>query len=221
MISITEMEIQYLDTDFLTRGRLEVTVVRAESPLLFWVQLKNSNRDLLEMEEELQLRMNKKAKHLYILPENMKEEMDVAVKDKGIWRRGFIKGIDKPTWMVQIVLGDWGRTTWHHANNVYYLEDRFKELPWQAMICGLAYTKAPANKTIWPKRTRQLCQLLLEKQQGWINIILPLRPGAALVKLHMETNSEPRGAYNVRDALIRIGHAELYTKVTADVEPAV
>ncbi|KMQ84538.1 hypothetical protein RF55_17576 [Lasius niger] len=137
------MKIQFIDTNLLTRGRLEVAITRAESPLLFWVQLKSGWNDLMELEEALNLRMPQRSAHLHIGPENMKENMDVAVKDFRIWRRGFIKEINKTTLMVQVILGDWGRTTWCRMSDVYLLEDRFKNLSWQGIMCGLAHTGPP------------------------------------------------------------------------------
>lgn len=219
---ITEMQIDHIDTSLLTRGRLEVIILKAESPLLFWVRTKNGETHLLEMEEELQLRMLRKANSLHLYPEHMEEGMDVAVKDHQMWRRGFIKTINRDNGTVQVVIGDWGRTVWRRMFDVYRLEERFKELSWRALICGLAHTTAPDRAARWSRKTQDLCRLLLEGQTGWINIVHPLRKGTALVKLHIDNhNNMFDRAYNFRDALIRIGHAELCTKVTADVEPAV
>lgn len=216
------MEVPYINTDYLTRGRLDVTIVRVESPLLFWVQLKNSRTDLLEMEEELQLRMQRRASSLSIFPEHIKEDMDVVVKDNNIWRRGFVKSIDENAGIVHVTLGDWGRIVRRRMADVYRLEDHFKELSWQALICGLAHTTSPNNGTTWPRKTRELCRLLLEGQEGWINIVHPLRTGAALVKLHMKNNNKFFShAYNFRDALVRLGHADITPKLTTDIEPAV
>ena len=215
------METQYINTDQLTRSRLEVKIVRAKSPLLFWVQLKNSERDLQELEEELNLRMYRRATYLHIWPEQMKEGMDVAVQSNKSWRRGFINKMNKNTWMVQVSLGDWGRVIWRKMSEVYLLEDRFRELPWQTIVCGLAYTGPALDSTIWPTETRELCRLLLEEHKGWINIVHPLRDGAALVKLCMQTQTTENTSYNFRDALIRLGHARLADKVTVDTYPAV
>jgi len=103
---------------------------------------------------------------------------------------------------------------------IYRLEDRFRELPWQAFACGLAYTGSPNNATTWPEKTRELCRLLAEGHTGWINIVLPLGRGFALVKLTIqgENNGE---TYNFRNILIKLGHAELSTRITRDVYPAV
>jgi len=61
---------------------------------------------------------------------------------------------------------------------------------------------------------------LAKGHTGWINIVLPLGRGFALVKLTIqgENNGE---TYNFRDILIKLGHVELSTLVTRDVYPAV
>ncbi|CAL1685193.1 unnamed protein product [Lasius platythorax] len=215
------MKIQFIDTNLLTRGRLEVAITRAESPLLFWVQLKSGWNDLMELEEALNLRMPQRSAHLHIGPENMKENMDVAVKDFRIWRRGFIKEINKTTLMVQVILGDWGRTTWCRMSDVYLLEDRFKNLSWQGIMCGLAHTgPPPTNITTWPEGTRNLCWMFLSQHDGWINIIHPLRKGAALVEIHVYTDKTEDISFNFKDTLVRMGHVQLTSEVTVDVYPA-
>ncbi|KMQ83533.1 hypothetical protein RF55_19756 [Lasius niger] len=123
--------------------------------------------------------------------------------------------------MVQVSLEDWGRLLWRRMNDVYLLEERFQQLPWQGIICGLAYTGPVTDTSTWPKETNDLCRLLLEGQRGWIKIVHPLRRGAALVKLEVQPKNSPNGTYDARDTLIQLGHAELRTKVTVDVYPAI
>jgi len=122
------MEIKCIETNLLTQGHLNVTIVKVESPLLFCVQLKNSAKNLKELEEELEFRMSRKATYLHIWPEDFKENMTVAIKDCKSWQRGLIKKINRTNWMIKICLGDWGRSTWRRMSEVYLLEDRFKEL---------------------------------------------------------------------------------------------
>ncbi|KMQ84540.1 hypothetical protein RF55_17578 [Lasius niger] len=88
--------------------------------------------------------------------------------------------------MVQVSLGDWGRLLWKRTNEVYLLEERFRQLPWQGIICGLAYTGPVTDTSTWPKETNDLCRILLERQRGWIKIVHLLRKGAALVKLEVQ-----------------------------------
>lgn len=146
--------------------------------------------------------------------------MDVAVKEGNGWRRGWVEKISRPSSMVRVRLGDHGWSIWRPMNEIYRLEDRFRELSWQAFACELAYTGSPTNATMWPEKTRELCRLLAEGRTGWINIVLPLGQGAALVKLVIQ-GEHHGGNYNFRDILIKLGHVELSTKVTRDVFPAV
>lgn len=128
-------------------------------------------------------------------------------------------------------LGDFDREIWHPICEIYYLEDRFRELPWQAIACGLAYTGSIGHITTWPEKTRELCQLLAENHKGWINIVQPFRKEAALVKLQIvkitttktlfTTVENYDGTYNLRDVLVQLDHAQLSIKITVDVFPAV
>jgi len=97
------MKIKCIETNLLTRGRLDVTIVKMESPLFFWVQLKNSAKDLKELEEELKFRMARKAIHLHIWPEDFKENMTVAIKNCKSWWRGLIKKINKTNRMIKVI----------------------------------------------------------------------------------------------------------------------
>ena len=170
------------------------------------------------MEEELTFRMARRSEYLHCFPEAFKNNLHVAVRDCNSWRRGLIKRIDQTTKMVQITLGDWARIIWRPMNEVFVLEDRFCELEWQAIPCGLAHT-APAHDTsVWQTETRHLCRVLLEGHKGWMNILHPFRGRAALVKLYAfakHSNTE----YNFRDTLIRLRHAKLHDQISVDVPP--
>lgn len=82
-----------INANLLTRGRLEVKVLRVESPLLFWVRLKNEEQTLQELLEELNFRMARRAKYLQCWPENIVEDLDVAVRDGRGWQ-GMADGPD-------------------------------------------------------------------------------------------------------------------------------
>ncbi|XP_029674178.1 uncharacterized protein LOC115242210 [Formica exsecta] len=122
--------------------------------------------------------------------------------------------------MVKMCLGDYGREIWRPMHEIYYLEDRYKELPWQGIACGLAYTGCEGRGKIWPDKTNKLCQILAEGHKGWINIVQPIRRGAALVKLLVLGKNFGR-SYDLRDTLIQLGHVRTSRKVTVDVFPAV
>lgn len=212
------MEVEAIDTHVLAHTHHEVTVIRATSPLLFWIQLENNRKDLEELEEELQLRFLRRGKHLCYWPGDIKEKLDVVVSEENIWRRGWIVKVDRGTWRVKVCLGDYGKVVWRSMGEIYQLEDRYKELRWQAIACGLSYTGAAEGTTTWSRETRDLCRLLAEGKRGRMNIILPLRRGAALVKLILQGNNGP---YNLRNILVTLGHAKISDKVTEDVHPAV
>lgn len=214
------MEIKAISTSHLTRSRLEVTIIRVLSPLLFWVQLKNSEKDLEELQEDLDFHMSRKAKYLHYWPQDIKEDEDVVIKENNRWRRGWIEKFNKATNMVKICLGDFGRTTWRPVHDIYYLDDRFRKLPWQAIACGLAHTGSVGHLNIWPDKTKDLCRILAENRKGWINIVYPLRRGAALVKLTVQSENF-EGTYNLREMLLQLGHVQLTTRISMDVFPAV
>jgi len=214
------MEPSPIDTGKLTRSRLEVIILRILSPLLFWVRLKNSDKDLQEMEEELTLRMTKRNKFLICWPEDIKVGMNVAIRGDDCWRRGWIEKINRGPNMVRVYQGDHGRSTWRPMHEIYRLEDRFLELSWQAIACGLAYAESPTNAIIWPEKTKDLCRILAEGHIDWINIVQSIRSGAAFVKLTVQGENY-EGSYNLRDMLIKLGHVELSTSITKDVFPAV
>jgi len=66
--------------------------------------------------------------------------MDVVVKEGNGWRRGWLEKIGQASGMVRVRLGDHGWSTWRSMHETYHLEDRFRDLPWQAFAYGLAYT---------------------------------------------------------------------------------
>lgn len=216
------MDIQYLRTDLLTRNRLEATIVRVKSPHLFWIQLQNSAKDLQDLEEELKFRMDRKSSYLHLFPNAMRINEDVAIKEGNSWKRGFIKEINQDTLTTKIILADWGRLVQRRMCDVYILEDRFKELTWQALLCGLAYTEPVENTKTWPKLTRDICQVMLQNKKGWINIVNPPRDGAAFVKLEVQTRNTPFNTiYNARDTLIKMGLAKISTQADASVYPSI
>ncbi|KMQ83418.1 hypothetical protein RF55_20107 [Lasius niger] len=97
--------------------------------------------------------------------------------------------------MIQVSL----ELLWRRMNDVYLLEERFQQLPWQAIICGLAYTGPVTDISTWPKETNDLCRLLLKGHRGWIKIVHPLRREAALGKLEVQPKNSPNSTYNARD----------------------
>ena len=218
-------ETSFVNTDKLSRRRHEVNILRVESPLLFWVQLRTGEDSLKGLLEELEIHMARKGKYLSLWPKQIKEEEIIAVKEKEKWQRGLIVRVDQTRGMALIALADLGRTTWKLFKDLYFLEERFKKLSWQAIACGLAHIAPPAPTDTWAAKTRTLCRLLAEGEKGWIRIKYPLWPGAALVDLTIigpKNNSIIHKTIHLKEALIYLGHArEEKDKVTVDTFPAV
>lgn len=214
------MEIKNIDTHYLTRGRLEVRIIRVQSPLLFWVHLKNGEQALTDLLEELNFRLNRKSKDLFYWSHCLREGEAIAIKIKNFWQRGLILKINKQQSIAKIALKDWGIEIWRHLSQIYILEDQFRTLEWQAVKCGLAYTKPSTQVTQWPERTNALVKFLAKNQEGWIKIMQSLDNGAALVKLIIY-NEHTEGANNLRDILIQLGHAQLCNLIKMDISPTV
>ncbi|XP_070168320.1 uncharacterized protein [Polyergus mexicanus] len=162
--------------------------------------------------------MNRRSRYLHCWPEDLREDEPCAIQIKNLWQRGLIIGINTATAMVKISLRDWGLAVWKPMSQVYFLEDRFRELPWQSIKCGLAHTGPVNGATKWPEKTRLICKILGDRQEGWIRIIHPLGEREAMVKLTIY-NENTEGAYNLRDSLIQLGHARLIDDVATSVFP--
>ncbi|KAM0729374.1 hypothetical protein ACS0PU_004728 [Formica fusca] len=142
--------------------------------------------------------MDRRGQYLHLYPQDLKENEPCAVRVKDIWQRGIIIKVNRVTFMVKISLRDWGMTIWRPMGQIYLLEDRFRELSWQSVKCGLAYMGPVTTTTEWPEKTRQLCKILAAQQEGWIQIVRPLGDRAAMVKLAIY-NEHTDGAHNIRN----------------------
>lgn len=107
-----KMEPAPIDTEGLTRSRLEIFILSVVSLLLFWVRLKNGDQALQEMKEELAFRMSWKNAFLICYPNDITLHMDVAIKEGNDWRRGWVEKISRPSGMVRVRLGDHGWSIW-------------------------------------------------------------------------------------------------------------
>ncbi|KAL6262039.1 hypothetical protein P5V15_007131 [Pogonomyrmex californicus] len=165
--------------------------------------------------------MRRKSRELICWSHLIKEDEPIAVEDHGVWQRGLVTKVDQKKWVARIAFRDEERLIWRPFRNIYHLEDRFRMLPWQALICGLAYTGPAKPAKMWPAKTRALSRILAERQTEWINIIHPLGAGVALIKLELRARESGLRTINLRDALVRLGHARVEEKVTVDTFPAV
>ncbi|KAL6253432.1 hypothetical protein P5V15_015273 [Pogonomyrmex californicus] len=99
----THRKIESHDTNFLTRECLEVKILQVESPLLFWVQLKNGEAALEKLHQELHQRMIIKQDQLRYLSD-VKQDDIVAVKERNAWRRGLVIAVLLNTQIVKIAI---------------------------------------------------------------------------------------------------------------------
>jgi len=79
------MEIE--NTRLLTRSPLAVRIIKLDSSIRFWIQLKNIHEDFKEMLDDLIRRMTRRDRQLR-RPDHVKEGELVAVKEG--WQKGFV-----------------------------------------------------------------------------------------------------------------------------------
>ncbi|TGZ51621.1 Tudor domain-containing protein 5 [Temnothorax longispinosus] len=87
------MEIKCIDTSSLSRGLLKVKVTRVDSPTFLWIHLEGGREDLDELIEDLTLRMMRRSEFLYLPPDQIMPEMEVAVHEGRRWQRGFYNAL--------------------------------------------------------------------------------------------------------------------------------
>lgn len=162
------MPIGHIATDKLSRGRLPVYVTRVESPTLFWVQLKYNRDELLELQEKIAWKMQRRRSRFFLWPHAVRLGLLVAVKEGNEWYRGVITSTIDTTAIIN--LGDWGRTIKRPFTQLYQLPEQYHRLHWQAFACGIDGIKPVGSSLTWPKKTRDITQLLIENEEGWIQI---------------------------------------------------
>ncbi|KYN17048.1 hypothetical protein ALC57_10685 [Trachymyrmex cornetzi] len=149
------MEIEFINTTLLARSSMAMKVVKVDSsPMMFWVQLKTGSEDFQDLLEELTRRMTRKGHTLRHRPDHIVVGEVVTIRENRGWQRGIITDINGDG-TVAISLRDWGRNVERRLFEVHILEDRFCQLKWQGIPCGLAHT-APFSGTSWPRRERDL-----------------------------------------------------------------
>ncbi|XP_018400718.1 PREDICTED: uncharacterized protein LOC108778116 [Cyphomyrmex costatus] len=193
--------------------------VEVDSTTLFWAQLKNSHDDFQELIEDLTRRMTRRHRQLPLLPDCSNLDEIVAVKEGRRWQRGILTQIRKDG-TAEVDLRDWGRTIDRPCYEIYILEDRFREIEWQAIPCALAYIKPDPAKTTWPRQARDLTKFLIERREGWISILGHVDELGALVKLEL-MNESGREIINIKDILVDSGYAQLSEKLLEIVNPSI
>jgi len=199
------MEVKCFDTRHLTRGSLKMRIVKVNSPTFIWVQLENSREDFEELLEDLTRRMTRRARLLRHRPDHILPDELVAIREGKGWQRGIVTQVGKGD-LVTVALRDWGRTIQRPVYDMYLLEDRFRELEWQAIPCGLAHIQPIGGRSRWPRRARELTRLLLEKREGWIKILGSIRDEAAIIALEVKRESMDEMS-SLTDLLVEMGCA--------------
>lgn len=217
------MEIPYINTELLARTPFEVIITRTISPSYFWVHLHNSARDFVELLEELQLRMRLRRITLLMWPDRVREG-EICAVDTGSdinneWHRGIIIK-DLGDGVVLVSLRDWGVMMQRRKHHLYTLEDRFRELPWQAIPCGLAYAVPATLEPYWPKKTNTMLRLLCERKREWMLIrgSAGTRNEGAYVDLKIKMENEGEIMY-IRTLLKSLGYTRNAKEIKPETQP--
>ncbi|KYM98523.1 hypothetical protein ALC62_10764 [Cyphomyrmex costatus] len=200
------MEIQAINTRQLSRGPLNIKIIKVISPTYFWVHLNPTRRYLEELLEDLTRRMTRKGRLLRHNPDHVIPNELVAVCEGRMWQRGIVVQRERGN-MVTVALRDWGRIIRRPISDMHLLEDQFRELRWQAIPYGLAHICPVGLRTRWPRRSRELTRLLLERREGWMRILVSITDKAAVVTLELKRESEDEMS-SLKDLLISMGCAQ-------------
>jgi len=196
-----------------------VRIVKVDSPTFIWVQLENSREDFKELLEDLTRRMTRRGRLLRHRPDHVLPDELVAVREGKGWQRGIVTQLGKGD-LVTIALRDWGRAIQRPVYDIYILEDRFRELEWQAIPCGLAHIQPIGASSRWPRKARELTRLLLEKREGWIRILGSIRDEAAIIALELRRESMDEMS-SLTDLLVGMGCAQYTNKEIAAALPGI
>ncbi|EGI58069.1 hypothetical protein G5I_13861 [Acromyrmex echinatior] len=87
------------------------------------------------------------------------------------------------------------------------MEDRFCQLKWQGIPCGLAHT-APFSGTSWPRKARDLTRFLINQQEGRMSILGIIKNETTLIKLEIRSGvtqwTPVKHSYNIEQILITV-----------------
>jgi hypothetical protein len=211
--------IGHVNTGTLTRSPLKIKVIKVDSPTLIWVHLRNSAEDFEELLDDLQRRMSRRSRLLHHRPDDIRPDEIVAVHDRRRWQRGVILNTYEDG-TATIFLKDWARIIERPHCEIYQLEDRFREFEWRAIPCALAHTGPSPVKRIWPRRARELLRFLIEQREAWISIVGDVDEQAALVKMDIR-NECGSGILDVKDILVKLGHAQDTERILEHAFPSV
>ncbi|XP_070150990.1 uncharacterized protein [Polyergus mexicanus] len=114
---------------------------------------------------------------------HLRENEPCAIRIKNIWQRGLIIKMNTAMFMMKISLRDWGMIVCRPMGQVYFLEDRFRELPWQSIKCGLALGSRSKQSYEMARKNATAMQDSWRSPKGVDAIIHPLGEREAMVKL--------------------------------------
>lgn len=164
------MEIPYIDISQLGHISVEVKIFRVISPSYFWAQLCCSKDEFFLLMEGIQRQMREHGNELTFWPEEVREGDICCVDiDEGVWQRGVVLK-DLGGGSILVELKDWGTIMFRKKYHVYRLEEKFRELPWQGIPCGLAYTAPSTLAPYWPKKANTLMKLCCEGRKVTMRI---------------------------------------------------
>ena len=215
------MEIQHIDTEVLSSRRHEVQVLRVESPLLMWVRFRAREADLVNLLADLEINVARGGREIILWPHQVTDGVLVAARYRRQWQRGVVTHINQDRGRALISLGDWGRKIWVPYQGLRTLGAQYHQLPWQAVACGLAHTGPSIPSDRWPSKTRALCRLIAEGEDGWVRFRYPVRPGVAHVDLEITRHGDHRRSFCLREALTNLGHVREERHITVDTFPAI
>lgn len=199
------MSIATINTEQLSRGTMQVRVVKVVSPTLFWVHLGHNKAYYDEFLEDLNIYMDRKKDKMRIIPHYIKLNEVVVVKTRRGWQRGIVVRFNEDD-TVQIFLRDWGFFIRHSQHDLYRLEKHFSEEAWLAIPCGLANAGPISQGRWWSQETKTLTRLLMENQVGWFKIVESVHAEGALVRLNVLRRQDDNSK-DMLETLIQLGHA--------------
>lgn len=213
------MSISTINTEELSRGKMQARIVKVISPSLFWIHLAHCKAHFDEFLEDLEIYMERKKDKLRIITPCLELNAVVAVKTKGKWQRGVVVRLNEDD-SVQLFLRDWGIFIRHSRSELYRLEKHFLEEEWHAIPCGLANAAPVPQGQWWDQGTKALTKLLMEGHVGWFHIIEPIHAEGAAINLKIVRQRDD-SAQDMLETLVQLGHARRTEGLTISEFPTV
>ncbi|KAL0114929.1 hypothetical protein PUN28_010463 [Cardiocondyla obscurior] len=161
--------------------------------------------------------MVRKGRFLHMPTEEMIPEETVAVRIHGEWFRAEIVFIHDTT--ITVNLRDWALTTQVLMSEVYYLEDKFCVLPWQAIPYGLANFQLIGGGCRWTRRTKEVTKCFAKGLTGRMRIRLTPFDFGAIVSFEIDQESE-FAERDLTELLIKMGCREYTDRIQESGTPS-